>query len=388
MTERKHELKVFFLEDNPDDVELELYEIRRGGFDVTFEVAMNRKEFLEKLPSIDADIILADYSLPDITGIDAIHICQEKKIDVPIIFITGAGNEQIAVDSLREGAIDYILKKNIMGLPGRVSRALEIWTEHKAKERAEKEREQFQQMLFQSQKMESVGRLASGVAHEFNNIITGLLGFAEIILADTPEDSSSYKRLQTIITLCKRGAALTRQLLIFGRRAPVEFKRTSINSIIKDTLNLIGHTVKEGIEIRLNLQDGTPEIEADTGQLTQVLMNLALNAKDAMEGKGILEFRTERCSNVKYADKKGEYVCISVSDTGCGIPEDDIPKIFEPFFTTKEMGKGVGLGLATVYSIVNTHRGWIDVHSELGKGTTFKIYLPGIHDEKSAQEKF
>jgi len=388
MTEMQRKLKVFFLEDNPDDVELELYELQKGGFDVTFEVARDRKEFLEKLPSIDADIILADYALPDITGIDAIHICQDKNIDVPIIFITGAGNEQIAVDSLREGAIDYILKKNIMGLSGRVSRALELWAEHKAKEKAEKEREQLQQMLFHAHKMESVGRLASGVAHDFNNIITGIQGFAELISQDIPEDAPSHERLQTIITLCKSSAALTRQLLIFGRKMPVEFKRTSINSIIKDTLNLIRHTVKEGIEIRINLQDDIPEIEADIGQFTQVLVNLALNARDAMEGKGILEFRTERCINAKHIDKEREYACISVSDTGCGIPEEDIPKIFEPFFTTKEVGKGTGLGLATVYSIVDIHRGWIDVYSELGKGTTFKIYVPviqtGIQDEKPA----
>src|SRR4030042_4371964 len=123
----KQILKVFFLEDNPDDVELELYELRKGGFDVSSDVARNRKEFFEKLPDIDADIILADYILPDITGIEAIHICQEKKIDIPIIFITGMGNEQIAVDSLREGAIDYILKKHIVGLSARVSRAIEIW---------------------------------------------------------------------------------------------------------------------------------------------------------------------------------------------------------------------------------------------------------------------
>ena len=138
-------LKVFLLEDNPDDVELELHELRKGGFDVSFEVARNRKEFFEKLSDLDADVILADYVLPDMTGIEAIHICQEKKIDAPIIFITGMGNEQIAVDSLREGAIDYILKKHIVGLSARVSRAIEIWAERKAKEKAETERQKFQQ---------------------------------------------------------------------------------------------------------------------------------------------------------------------------------------------------------------------------------------------------
>jgi signal transduction histidine kinase len=271
MTEIKQKLKVFFLEDNPDDVELELHELKKGGFDVSFEVARNKEEFFEKLQDIDADIVLADYVLPDITGIEAIHICQEKKIDVPIIFITGIGNEQIAVDSLREGAIDYILKKNIVGLSARVSRAIEIWAERKAKERADAERQRFQKLLFQAQKMESVGRLASGIAHDFNNILTGILGFSELSLQDTPEDSPFCEKLRTMITLCNRGAALVKQLLIFGRKIPAELKKININSFIEETMGLLKHAVKEGVEIKLNFHDGIPEILADIGQLTQVL---------------------------------------------------------------------------------------------------------------------
>jgi signal transduction histidine kinase len=383
-------LKVFLLEDNPDDVELEIRELRKGGFDVSFEVARNRKEFLEKLTDLDADIILADYSLPDITGIEAIHICQEKKIDIPIIFITGMGNEQIAVDSLREGAIDYILKKHIVGLSARVSRTIEIWAEHKAKEKADTERQKFQQLLFQAQKMESVGRLASGIAHDFNNILTGILGFSELILQDTPKDSPFYERLQTISALCKRGAAIVKQLLIFGRKIPSEFKKNDINAFIEQTMGLLKHAVKEGIEIRLNLQDGIPDILADMGQLTQVLINLILNATDAMDRKGVLEFKTEKYNVARHADKTDRYICISVSDTGCGIPDNNIQNIFDPFFTTKEVGKGTGLGLTIAYSIVNAHGGWINVNSELGKGTTFKIYLPVIQnglDNVSADEK-
>lgn len=383
-------LKVFLLEDNPDDVELEIRELRKGGFDVSFEVARNRKEFLEKLTDLDADIILADYSLPDITGIEAIHICQEKKIDIPIIFITGMGNEQIAVDSLREGAIDYILKKHIVGLSAKVSRTIEIWAEHKAKEKADTERQKFQQLLFQAQKMESVGRLASGIAHDFNNILTGILGFSELILQDTPKDSPFYERLQTISALCKRGAAIVKQLLIFGRKIPSEFKKIDINAFIEQTIGLLKHAAKEGIEIRLNLQDGIPDILADMGQLTQVLINLILNATDAMDRKGVLEFKTEKYNVARHADKTDRYVCISVSDTGCGIPDNNIQNIFDPFFTTKEVGKGTGLGLTIAYSIVNAHGGWINVNSELGKGTTFKIYLPVIQsglDNVSADEK-
>jgi len=391
MTGIQQRIKVFFLEDNPDDVELELHELRKGGFEVIYEVARNRKEFLEKLPNLDADIILADYTLPDITGIEAIHICQEKKIDMPIFFITGMGNEQIAVDSLREGAIDYILKKHIVGLSARISRAVEIWAERKAKEKAEAERQKFQQLLFQAQKMESVGRLASGIAHDFNNLLTGILGFSELILQDTPKDSPSYEKLKIISELCRRAASLVKQLLIFGRKIPAEFKQINVNSFIEETMGLIKHAiVKEGIEIRLNLHDGIPDILADMGQLTQVLINLTLNAADAMDRKGVLEFKTENHSITRHTGKTDRYICLSVADTGCGIPDNNIQNIFDPFFTTKEVGKGTGLGLTIVYSIVNAHGGWINVNSEFGKGTTFNIYLPAIQhglDNVSADKR-
>ncbi|HAM49724.1 MAG TPA: hypothetical protein DCP92_03155 [Nitrospiraceae bacterium] len=378
-------LKIFFLEDNPDDVELEIYELTREGFAVTPDLARSREEFLRKLPGLDADIILADFALPDITGIEAIQICRDRKIDVPIIFITGAGDELIAVDSLREGAIDYILKKNISGLSVRVARALDIWAERKAKERAESEREKFQELLFQAQKMESIGTLASGVAHDFNNIMTGILGYAEMILAATSEDSPHYEKIKIISSLCQRGAALTHQLLIFGRKMPIKLERININSFIRETMTILRPVTGAGVEIMLNLQDGIPDIQADAGQLTQVLMNLTLNARHAMDSEGLLVFTTERCSAFDPDGKQGEYLRISVSDTGIGIPESDIQKIFDPFFTTKSAGKGTGLGLAIVYSVVYAHGGWIDVSSKPGRGTTFKIYFPPLSEDTAVQ---
>ncbi|MGD0884261.1 MAG: response regulator [Thermodesulfovibrionales bacterium] len=381
----RQNLRVFFLEDNPDDVELEIHELTNGGFEVTRDLARNRDEFLEKLPGLDVDIILADFALPDITGIEAIQICRDRKIDVPIIFITGAGDERIAVDSLREGAIDYILKKNISGLSARVSRALDIWAERRAKERAESEKKKFQELLFQAQKMESVGTLASGVAHDFNNIMTGILGYTEMIIEETPEDSPHYEKMQIISSLCQRAASVTHQLLIFGRKMPVELRRININSFIKETMNILKPAIGEGIEIRLVLQDDMPDIKADAGQLTQIFMNLALNARDAMNNTGLIEFRAERCSAREIDGRSGKYICISVSDTGCGIPESDIRNIFDPFFTTKGVGKGTGLGLAIVYSIVYAHSGWIEVSSKPSEGTTFRICFPSLSEDAMVQ---
>lgn len=386
------QIKVFFLEDNPDDVELEVYELKKAGFDILFDTARNRKEFLEKAPDSAADIILADYSLPDITGIEAISLCRQMKIDTPVILITGEGNELIAVDSLRLGAVDYILKRNIAGLPARVSRALEIWKDRKARERAEAEEKRLQQILFESQKMEAIGRLAGGVAHDFNNILTGIIGYSELCRFDTPKGSDIYNNLQSILALSQRGADLVKQLLIYSRKMPMEFRKTDLNSFIVETMQFLKRMVEETVEIKLDLRKDIPEINCDAGKFTQVLMNLTLNARDAMKGKGVLTIKTEQGfpEDDLYSEKSerhiDKYICLSISDNGAGIDKDDIQKIFDPFFTTKGIDKGTGLGLAIVYSVVKAHGGLIKVFSEKGVGTTFKIYLPLFRSEKYDKE--
>jgi len=382
------EIRVFFLEDNADDVELELYELQKAGFRVSYEIARNRQEFQQKLTSFPMDIMLADYSLPDITGHEAISICKDKGIDVPVILITGEGNEMMAVDSLRLGAIDYIIKKNIAGLPARVKRALEIWSDHKAKEQAEEEGRRLQQLLFENQKMDAIGRLAGGIAHDFNNILTGIVGFSELGLEDIEEGSPAREKLLSIMTLSMRGADLVKQLLIFSRKMPVELKVLDFNSFIIETMQFLKRLVEETTEIKIDLNNEVLKVKCDAGQFTQVLMNLTLNARDAMNGKGRMTIKTDMSylpddlQSLAMPAEKEEYVCLSVSDTGVGINTDDIRKIYDPFFTTKELGKGTGLGLSIVYSVVNAHKGFIKASSEKGKGTTFKIYIPYYRSEE------
>jgi len=382
MPETLKKINVLFIEDNPDDVELELYELRKGGFDVNQQVARNQKEFLSALDNLDVDIVIADYSLPDLTGIEAIHILQERNIAVPVILITGMGTEQIAVDSLREGAIDYILKKNISGFSARVDRALDIWADRRAIVTVEKEKEKLQQQLFQSQKMESVGRLAGGIAHDFNNLLTGIMGYASLSLKAIPEGTQISKNIQTIIEVSKRATHLVKQLLLFSRKIPLEFRIVDVNSLIEENVEFIRRMVEETVDIKLDLQKDLPKVKSDVGQFTQVLINFAVNARDAMDGTGILEFKTETVSaNDEMTNKNPshdikEYVLITVSDTGCGIDEENLSKVFDPFYSTKDVGKGTGLGLSIVYSIVTGHGGWIDVKSTKGKGTSFKVYIP------------
>jgi signal transduction histidine kinase len=384
MDDTLKKIEVLFIEDNPDDVELELYELRKGGFDVTHHVARNREQFLASLENLNADIIIADYSLPDLTGIEAIHLLQEKNIKIPVILITGMGNEQVAVDSLREGAIDYILKKNIAGFAAGVSRALDIWADRQAIETVEAEKKKLQPQLFQSQKMESVGRLAGGIAHDFNNLLTGIMGYASLSLKSLPEGTPVSKNIQTIIDVSKRASHLVKQLLLFSRKIPLELKLLDINHMVEENISFIRRMVEETVDIELDLAPDLPMLKSDQGQLTQVLMNFAINARDAMQGKGAITIKTEKVTSDSKlvannpAPGVREYVIISVSDTGCGIDKEDQPKIFDPFFTTKEVGKGTGLGLAIVYSIITGHGGWVDVQSVKGEGATFRVFLPVV----------
>ncbi len=294
MTEEKRKIKILFLEDNPADIEMELYELRKGGFDVCHHIARNRKDFLDHLQRIDCDIIIADYSLPDITGIEAIHLCQQTNIDIPVILITGEGNVQVAVDSLRTGAIDYILKKNITGLAARVSRALDIWTDLKAVKTMEAEKQRLQKQLLQAQKMESIGLLAGGIAHDFNNLLTGIIGYAGLSINILPEDSPATKNLHKILSLSKNAANLIKQLLVFSRKIPLEFKAWDINSLITTNVEFIRRIVEETIEIQLRLPEGLPPLQIDETQFAQVLINLAVNSRDAMTGTGLIEIKTEK----------------------------------------------------------------------------------------------
>ena len=236
----------------------------------------------------------------------------------------------------------------------------------------------------QAQKMEAVGRLAGGVAHDFNNLLMVISGYAEVILSQIDLDNPLYDKGRAIQLAADRATTLTRQLLAFSRKQLLELKVVDVNAIVQDMERLLRPLIGENVELTTMLAPEAAHTRADAGQLEQVLMNLVVNAKDAMPGGGKLTIQTaisvvdENHRRGQQFIRPGDYVMLSVSDTGMGMDKETQSRIFEPFFTTKEKGKGTGLGLSTVYGIVKQSGGYVMVQSEQGRGTTFQIYLPQV----------
>jgi PAS domain S-box-containing protein len=244
------------------------------------------------------------------------------------------------------------------------------------------ERKRLEEQLRQSQKMEAIGQLAGGVAHDFNNILTVIHGHASLMLEGKILSATSEKSVQQIVQAAERAASLTRQLLTFSRRQVMQPRQLDLNELVSNMTMMLGRILGEDIALQLQYWPQPASLRADQSMMEQVLLNLAVNARDAMPKGGQLAIRiaaveiSERRATWHPEARVGNFICLSVVDTGCGITPQNLRRIFEPFFTTKEIGKGTGLGLATVYGIVKQHQGWIEVESEVAKGSTFLVYLP------------
>ena len=269
------------------------------------------------------------------------------------------------------------LLKDQNGLPVGYRGVLRDVSERK---QTEEEKHKLETQLQQAQKMESIGTLAGGIAHDFNNILMGIQGNASLMLLKIESDHPNYEKIKNIEKYVQNGTELTKQLLGFARRGKYLIKATDLNEIIEKSSSLFARTKKE-IQVHTDLYEDLWTAEVDRGQIGQVLLNLYVNAWQAMSNGGDLYLQTEniildRSYVQPYKVEPGRYVKISVSDTGVGIDQETQERIFEPFFTTKEMGRGTGLGLASVYGIIKSHGGYINVYSEKERGTVFTIYLP------------
>lgn len=490
-------VRVLILEDRPEDADLLLHELRRAGFLPEHSRVESEEAYRAGLAA-DPDVILADYTLPQFDALRALHILQESRADIPFLVVTGSVGEERAVECMREGATDYLLKDRLTRLAPAVKRALEekrVRSEkrsaedslrrseeyyrsvientrdvvividvegtilyqspsvepvlghrpeeriggtvldhiHPADRQAAKDqvamvfrnpghtysivarvqhadgswrtiealgcahtssdgehrtvinarditdRIQLEEQLRQAQKLEAIGQLAGGVAHDFNNMLTVIGGYADFIEQEANLSESTRESAREIAKAHERGAALTRQLLAFARKQVLQPRVIDLNDVIGDLRNFLRRLIGANIEFSVNLHDSPVRVVADPGQIEQVVMNLVVNARDAMLDGGHLTVSTScdpLSSDVEGADSKPRYAVIEVRDTGCGMDEATQSRIFDPFFTTKPRGKGTGLGLSTVYGIVDQSEGHIEVTSERDEGTSLQVFLP------------
>lgn len=367
-------LRALIVEDSENDCMLLLSILRRGGYTVDHkrvDTAVALKSTLDD----PWDIIISDFSMPGFRGTDALAIVRERGIDTPFIFLSGTIGEDMAVSAMKAGAQDYVIKGNVARLLPAIERELR-------EAEARREKKHVEHRLRQLEKFEALGKLAGGVAHDFNNVIGAIMGWAEIGADRVAEGSQEGKLFRKIGDQARRAAGLTRQLLAYARRQILEPKNINLNQMVKETTALLEKVIGEQIEVKMALAEDLRVTRADPAQVEQVLMNLCFNARDAMPVGGQLLIETRNldldekyCS--RHADARpGRWIQLSVSDTGTGMDAATLERIYEPFFTTKEVGKGTGLGLATVFGIMKQHGGFIEVYSEVGAGTAFHVHLP------------
>ncbi len=372
------ELRVLIVEDRPADVELIRHALRDDGVAAELAVVETEAAFRAKVGE-RWDVILSDYSLPQFNARRALALLQEVRADIPFIVVTGSISEEVAVECMKLGAADYLLKDRLTRLGPAVRRAV-------ADAQLRQQRREIEQQLRQSQKMEEVGRLAGGIAHDFNNLLTIIGGYTEMALAKLEPESEVSGDLRHVQAAAARARHLTRQILAFSRKQMLETKVVSLNAEVAAIESMLRRLIGEDIAIETQLAPDLVNVMADGGQLQQVLLNLAVNARDAMPKGGTLTIATANVTAgavpglVLDGPPVGECALLTVSDDGCGMTPETLAHLFEPFFTTKPVGQGSGLGLATVFGIVKQHGGHIEVASEVGRGTTFRIYLPATHE--------
>ena len=500
------------LEDLESDQELAERELRKAGFAFTSMRVETRDAFIRALEEFAPDLILADHSLPTFDGITALGIAQERHPDIPFIILSGTLGEELAIETLKRGATDYVLKYRMSRLGSSVRRALSEAGERAARKQAQADlqesmhfiqqitdstpsliymldvnerrlvygnratasimgyemseieqrgdayllehlhaddlallserlaryndvqdgeivetafrikhrdgewrwlysretifsrqpdgtprlilglaqdvtdRKRLEEQLMQAQKMEAVGRLAGGVAHDFNNLLTAIIGYSQITLFKLAPADPLRHEIEEIIKAGERAAMLTSQLLAFSRKQVLNPQVLNLNQIIENISKMVRRVIGEDIELVTLLDGDLGQVKVDPGQIDQVLLNLVINARDAMPEGGKITIETENVfldeeyARTHVAVHTGAYVMLAISDTGVGMDAFTRARIFEPFFTTKAEGKGTGLGLSTVYGIVTQTGGHIWVYSEVNQGTVFKIYLPRVDE--------
>ncbi|OLC01715.1 MAG: hypothetical protein AUH45_10585 [Gemmatimonadetes bacterium 13_1_40CM_69_22] len=370
-------LRVLIVEDSATDAELMLRALRQAGFEPVHDRVETAAAMRAALAGQAWDVVLSDYSLPGFDALGALALLRDTAPDVPFIVVSGSVGEDTAVAAMQAGAADYVMKDRLQRLASAITRAVEGAV-------GRRERRRLEEQLGHSQRMEAVGRLAGGIAHDFNNVLTAVLGSVELLLLDEPPGRPHREELDIIRDAATRAKDLIRQLLAFSARQVLQPVVIDLNRLVRDVAKMLRRLIGEDIKLETVLAPELGAVRVDAGQIEQVLVNLAVNARDAMPQGGRLTIQTDSVDAdgtrgpLAPGVPDGHHVLLQVSDSGVGMDDEIQAHLFEPFFTTKPRGKGTGLGLATVYGIVRQSGGHIAVDSARGRGATFRIYLPRV----------
>ena len=383
-------LRILHLEDNANDSELVSLMLADENIPCRMHRVETRADFVAALEKEKWSLVISDFALPSFDGLKALNLTREKAGDTPFIIFSGAIGEETAVECLKQGATDYVLKERPARLVSAVRAIMKQASERERRKRSEAELQksterdkQMEARFLRMQRMESIGALVSGIAHDLNNALVPVLmgcGF----LRSEKLNPESEQVLTMIETSARRGADMLRQVLAFARGVEGKKSPVHIKLLLREMEKIARDTFPKTIRLRLEFGRDLWPVSGYPTQLYQVLMNLSINARDAMPDGGQLTLCAENvqldgaCREIHADAIPGPYLLIRVSDTGVGMPPDVLGKLFQPFFTTKETGKGTGLGLSTSLNIVKTHSGFITVQSQFGRGTTFNIYLPAL----------
>src|SRR5688500_1590844 len=370
-------IRILLVDDDPQARPLIEMALADATFEAAIDVAPTARLGIDRIGADEHDIYLIDQQLPDGTGVSVIHTAKARGIHKPFILLTGHGSGALDQEASREGAADYV-EKHLVGahLERSIRYALRNW-------QATRLLHDRDEQLRHAQKMEAIGRLAGGVAHDFNNLLTAIIGYTDLLTERMDPDDQNARDVGEIRKAADRAAALTRQLLAFSRKQFLNPTVIDLNETVSGMLQMLPRVIGEHIQTTVALAGDLGRVKADASQMEQVLVNLVLNARDAMPTGGHMTIET--CNvNLKAAriraenltSEPGAYVMLAITDTGTGMDEATRARAFEPFFTTKPKGKGTGLGLATVYGIVDQSGGSISISTAPGRGTTVRIYLP------------
>ena len=376
-----HAVNILLVEDNPGDARLleeYLVEGLPDGFRITH--CSRLKEAIASLATGGGyDVALLDLSLPDSKGLPTYLDLRGSAAALPIVILTGYDDERLASEAMQSGAQDYLSKH---GLDARhLARTIRYAIERKHWEETVRVREE---RINRIEKMEAIGRLSGGLAHNFNNILTAIIGNCELLAPLVSSDPKSARSVETMQSSAQRAAALTRQLMAFCRKQPLNAQPMVLDTFARRLEDLVRGVLDPDTTLRVALGASGSAVLADDSQLEQALLNLALNARDAVEDGGVVTLTTgiaeieSAKTGVPDQVPPGSYAVLTIADDGPGITPEILAHIFEPFFTTKEGGKSPGLGLATVHGIIKQHQGFVQVETGPGIGSAFSLYLPRV----------